>query len=78
VAFYPSFRSGRFDDPARFDTVGAHFKTGVATFYNSMNFLKIWLPPAAGTIVGVTDMVPVNRTFTADITTLSHDKTSET
>ena len=59
-------------DLAASKTAGADLEGGVGLAHHGSDLVQIRLPGSAGFVVGVTDIVPRNRLFTADITLTCH------
>lgn len=55
---------------------GADLEGGVGFAHYGSYLVQVRLPDPAGLVVGVTDVVPRNRSFSADITLACHRKFS--
>jgi hypothetical protein len=65
----------RLGDTARANAARAHTHAFPGFADDYMNVLKVWIPAPFCEIVGMTDPMPVNRTFIANLTA-SHEGNS--
>ncbi len=66
-------RRSSFDDLAGLDAAGANADALRAAFHLGLDRAQVHVPPAAGNVMRVGDVISELRTFAADMANLCHD-----